>query len=59
MEIDEAVEDNFPVVGEPCDGCGGDGIVRAIFGTGSLVFCIHCWNRHETALRATATKVRG
>lgn len=53
---------DLPLDGELCDSCstGDTLLVRAVLPSGGqLVFCAACWERHETALRLTATAFRG
>ena len=50
----------LPPLGEPCDGCGKDAVLRIVLGSGKmLTFCAACWHKHETALREESAAVRG
>lgn len=60
MDDDDELDVEFPFVGEPCDGCGGEAEVRVVLDSGSdLVLCHICWHKHEAVLRKTVAAVRG
>ncbi len=40
-----------------CDRCSAQAYVRAVMGSGELLFCAHHWREHGDAVRDAATHV--
>lgn len=56
MESKTVVTDYLLTAEDRCDACNAQAYVYVAFESGDLLFCLHHWNKHSEAAKATLTE---